>query len=234
MIRSRLKRAWHRDVVSDPEIHGWVLNLYRAGERHPQTVEDYFPWAHAPWPELAQQLKHHAADEVRHARLYTAAIEQLGQPLVDVDVPDVFNHVIRKHTGLDLKISDVDDLDTRRLKLAHFLAHAHFLEKRVARSLEWHGEACEAARSSAVGVVRTVRDDEHRHVASTLEALRELLPSGEVEGVLAVHRQAERRANLDFSQRQVRTCAAHFAKSRRRALGYRLIAFLQREALAVV
>ena len=35
-----VKEQWHRDIATHPQIHGWVLNPYRAGERYPQTVND--------------------------------------------------------------------------------------------------------------------------------------------------------------------------------------------------
>ena len=50
------KNRWHEDLVSDPVVHGWALNLYRAGERYPQTVADYFPAESAPSPQLAEAL----------------------------------------------------------------------------------------------------------------------------------------------------------------------------------
>ena len=75
----RVKRAWHRQLASQPETHAWVLNLYRAGERHPQTVLDYFPLEFAPSPELAEKLRRHRADEQRHTSMYARAIAELGQ-----------------------------------------------------------------------------------------------------------------------------------------------------------
>ena len=34
MLVRAVKRAWHRDLVSGPQTHAWVLSLYRAGEFH--------------------------------------------------------------------------------------------------------------------------------------------------------------------------------------------------------
>lgn len=200
------KNRWHRDIVSHPVIHGWVLNLYRAGERYPQTVTDYFPVQHAPHAELAENLRRHRRDEERHTAMYAAAIRALGQPVVDADDDrDVFNAVIRSHTGQSFTISDDDSGDAKRLKLAHFLAHAHFLEKRIARSLEYHRDACERAGSHiAERAVTAVLEDERHHVAYTAEAARDLLTHRETAAVFEHHRHAEAKANLDFSQKHVR------------------------------
>src|SRR5262249_40867646 len=141
LMLSRLERAakmrLHAQLASDPRAHAWTLSLYRAGERHPEMVSDYFPCEHAKerWPELRAAMKRHAGDERGHAALYARAIEKLGERVLDIDDGDVFNVVIRRHTRADWKIEDADDADVVRLKLAHFLAHAHFLETRITRSL---------------------------------------------------------------------------------------------------
>jgi hypothetical protein len=117
---------------------------------------------------------------------------------------DIYNEGIRRHTTTSFAIAAVDDLDARRLKLAHFFAHLHFLEKRIARSLEYHVDACAHAVSDyPEKAVSTVLRDELRHVSYTREVVRHLLPAGEAAAVLTLHAQAERRANLDFSARQL-------------------------------
>ncbi len=234
VIEHALKRRWHRDLVADPVTHGWVLNLYRAGERHPETVRDYFPARHAPWPWLSDALERHRRDEHRHGVMLAGLLRRIEQP-VDDDVPDadVFNHVIRRCTGRSLAIADDADEAARRLGVAHFLAHAHHLERRVARSLEYHLEACAlAGDDAAVKVFERVLADERRHVAYTAEALDALLPRAEREAVMEAHRRAEARANLLFSQRQVRRYLAAFGDrcDRRERLLYQLCAWLQERA----
>jgi hypothetical protein len=108
-------------------------------------------------------------------------------------------------------MSDTDGPETRRLKVAHFLVHAHTLEKRIARSLEYHAEACAAFGSPAVSrVVDAVLRDEREHVRYTAESARDLLTRSEAATVFAHHRHAEGRANLAFSARQVRAFARRF------------------------
>jgi hypothetical protein len=209
------KRAWHHDVVADPETHAWVLNLYRAGEHHPDTVDDYFPWraAEDAWPELSRQLRRHAADERGHTGLYTKAIEAIGGEVLELEGLDVFNHAIRAETAIAWALGPEDPLPLRRLALAHFLAHAHQLERRVASSLTLHLEACRAApeREGVAEVVARVLVDEQRHVASTAQALTELTTAGERSRILAFHADAEARADKAFSARQVRFFLRRFA-----------------------
>jgi hypothetical protein len=232
------KNRWHRDIVSHPVVHGWVLNLYRLGERYPQTVADYFPAHHAPTPELAADLVRHRHDEERHTQMYASAIRALEQPVVDeAEDIDVFNAVIRSHTIESFTIADHDDAETKRIKLAHFLAHAHFLEKRIARSLQYHRDACErAGAEGAERVVAAVLHDEERHVSYTAAAARDLLTHGERDAVFEHHRRAEAKANLDFSQKHVRDFTRRYATlvPADRVPFYRACAFLMEQAIAHV
>jgi len=210
LLEGRLKRRWHDELVADDATHAWVLNLYRAGERHPVTVDDYFPVEHAPaW--LAPRMAQHRDEEARHDRIYAGAIAKLGQPLVEYTGLDVFNVAIRAHTDAVFRIVDSDSAQERTAKLAHFLAHAHFLEARIATSLEMHVDACErAGKHDVARAVGIVLDDEREHARYTLDAVHRLLPSSAAaQAVLDVHRRGEARANLAFSARQVR---AHLAR----------------------
>ena len=205
------KDRWHRDLVADPVIHGWALNLYRAGERYPQTVADYFPVESAPHAALAESLRTHRQDEARHTAMYAHAIHALGQPVVELSGDDVFNVVIRGHTAASFTIGAADDAEARRLKVAHFLVHAHTLERRVARSLEYHLDACARAGNAGVErIVEAVLKDERVHVRYTAEAARDLLTRAEAGPVFAHHARAEAKANLTFSARQVRAFARRF------------------------
>jgi hypothetical protein len=232
-----IKRLLHRDLVSHPATHAWVLNLYRAGERHPEFVEDYFPIAHAPWSELAQDLTRHKGDEQRHARMYTGAIVRLGEPVCEMEGQDVFNEVIRSFTPGSFRIRDDDDDATKRDKLAQFLAHAHFLEKRIQTSLRLHLEACEWAKRHAVAaVVAKVLEDEDRHVRYTREGVAALATRGRTATILETHRRAEAKANLAFSEIHMRYhLRAHpsLVKPGRRLL-YSLCATLMNEAISHV
>ncbi len=226
------KNLWHHDLVADPVVHGWVLNLYRAGERYPQTIADYFPAEHAPDAQLAADLRRHRHDEERHAAMYTCAIRALGQPVVELDGGDVFNVVIRSFTEQNFTIAESDDRETKRRKLANFLAHAHFLEKRIARSLLYHRDACERAGAAVPErVVTAVLRDEDRHVSYTADAARALLTREEADHVFEHHRRAEAKANLAFSQRQVRAYVRRFGH---RPVFYRFCAFLMEHAAAHV
>jgi hypothetical protein len=212
MLVRALKNTWHRDLVAHPDTHAWVLSLYRAGELHPQTVDDYFPsWA-ADSGELRAAMERHAQDEGRHVKMYDRAIARLGEARTDFEGLDVFNVVIREETRADFRADQALPADRRREKLAHFLAHAHFLERRIARSLEYHLEACvRAGRSDVARVVSVVHADEERHTSYTLDAVRDLLPYARAARVIEVHRRGEARANLRFSARQVRSFLASFA-----------------------
>jgi hypothetical protein len=234
MIDFGIKRVLHRDLVSHPTTHAWVLNLYRAGERHPELVADYFPIDHAPWPELAHDLARHRADEQRHARMYTGAIQRLGEPVCEMEGEDVFNEVIRSFTPVSFHIHDDDDDATKRDKLAQFLAHAHFLEKRIQRSLRIHLDACEWAKRDAVAaVIAKVMEDEDRHVRYTREGVSALTTRARAAEILEIHRRAEARANLAFSEIHMRyylRASTGRVKPGRRLL-YSICARLMHEAI---
>jgi hypothetical protein len=230
-----VKRRLHRDIVADPLLHGLVLNLYLNGERYPHRVEDYFPLAAATDAQLEAQMRRHMAEEDRHIALYTRAIQKLEQPVLELPLADVYNEVIRTHTSAPFAISASDDADACRLKLAHFFGHLHFLEKRIARSLEFHVAACaHAACPYPEKAVAAVLRDELRHVSYTRDVVRHLLPARDAAQVLELHARAERRANLDFSSRQLgRLLREHRVRlpRERRAL-YRVCASTLRRALA--
>ena len=230
-----VKRRLHRDIVADPLLHGLVLNLYMNGERYPHRVDDYFPLAATTDVQIEQLMRRHMAEEDRHISLYCRAIQKLEQPVLELPLPDVYNEVIRSHTNATFAMSASDDADARRLKLAHFFGHLHFLEKRIAHSLEFHVDACaHAACPYPEKVVAAVLRDELRHVSYTRDVVRHLLPARQAEHVLALHASAERRANLDFSSRQLgrlmRAHADRFPRVRR-AL-YRACASILSGALA--
>jgi hypothetical protein len=235
MVISRIKKTWHDDLVRDPETHAWVLSLYRAGEFHPQASDDYFPaWA-AESAELRASIERHASDEIRHVKIYDRAIERLGQTRTEIEGLDVFNVAIREHTKVDFRATREMSRDTVRERLAHFLAHAHFLETRISQSLDYHLEACErSGRTEVARVVAAVHVDEERHTSYTLAAVKDLLPASEAARVLAVHRQGEARANLAFSARQVRSFLRRFRTSRSHALVYRVSAKMMEASLAAL
>jgi len=228
-----IKRQFHRDLVADPVTHGWVLNLYLGGERYPQRVCDYFQSGFAPSVELSAQIDRHAADEEKHSRLFAHGIELLGQPVVELEMGDIFNEVIRGFTPGTFHIVESDSVEQKRWKLANFMAHAHCLEKRVARSFAYHAEACEhATRPVLLGILEVAHRDEVRHVHYTRETVYDLLPRAEADDVMDRHRRAEAKANLKFSQKQVRAFLRRFPASgsrRHRAL-YRIGATLMEEA----
>jgi hypothetical protein len=211
LIVDRIKLRWHLDLASTPETHAWVLNLYRAGERYPDTVSDYFPHRWAPsW--LAGDMKLHQGDERRHVTLYSKAIQSLGHEVVELDGHDVFNQVIRDHTPEHFSADDGANVEEKRLRLAHFLMHAHHLEKRVHRSLEYHLEACARLdRAEVLAAVEKVHSDEARHVRYTLAAARELLCNTEYYKILQCHQRAEEAADRAFSARQVQTFLRRFS-----------------------
>jgi hypothetical protein len=198
------KRRLHREIVADPVLHGLVLNLYLNGEQYPHRVDDYFPIALVESPELAALMRQHCREEDKHVALYAKAVEKLEQPVLELPMRDIFNAVIRGHTRESFAVRADQSKDERRLRLAHFLAHAHTLEKRVARSLEYHLEACAKAQSpypeKAVGAVLA---DEYQHVQYTGDWVRELLPKTAADAVFAHHAEAEAKANLDFSATQL-------------------------------
>jgi hypothetical protein len=224
-----MKFRAHRDVVANPLAHGWVLNLYLNGERYPERVCDYFQSEYAPTRELADNIVRHAADEAKHVRLYTHALQSIGQPVVDLAPHFVFNEVVRSFTPDTFHIVSTDDDQAQREKLANFLAHAHFLEKRVGRSIEYHADACGAAGRDTIGkCVAAVMRDESRHVRYTRDAVHDLLPRRKACMILETHRRAEAKANLDFSLRLLRTFLTRFDDGirRRRKLLFRVCEFI--------
>jgi hypothetical protein len=150
-------------------------------------------------------MRVHMDEEDKHIALYAKAIEKLGQVVEDLPHGCIFNAVIRYHTPESWAVHADQDRETQRLRLAHFFAHAHCLERRVARSLEMHLDACAHSTSpypaKAVGAVLA---DEYDHVRYTAEAVDELLPRSAAQEVWKVHTIAEKRANLDFSSAQLK------------------------------
>lgn len=204
MIVRIIKQNLHREICQDPLLHGLVLNLYLNGEEYPHRIDDYFPLWAVEDAELQAAMRRHMQDEDKHVAVYRKAIQKIGQPVVELPMADVYNEVIRHHTAGSFRIEENDTADQRTFKIASFMAHLHYLEKRIARSLEYHLDACCRSPSSypqkAVGIVYT---DETRHVDYTLAAVTNLLPRARAINLLSQHRQAEAKANLDFSARQM-------------------------------
>jgi hypothetical protein len=195
---SGIKRRLHRDIVADPVLHGRVLNLYLNGEQYPHRVADYFPMAAVEDAALERRMREHLREEDKHVALYAKAIHSLGQPVAELPIEDVYNTVILRHTGPVRR-------DDRRITLANFLAHLHFLETRVAQSLEYHAEACAGATAAyPAKAVEVILRDELAHASYTREALFELVPRRVGLGVLAEHARAESRANREFSARELK------------------------------
>ncbi|MCA9028424.1 MAG: hypothetical protein KDA86_24645 [Planctomycetaceae bacterium] len=232
-----MKSRAHREVVANPTAHGWVLNLYLNGERYPERVCDYFQSEYAPTQELAENIVRHASDEQRHVRLYSHALSTIGEPVVDLAPPFVFNEVVRSFTPDTFHILPTDGEDAQREKLANFLAHAHFLEKRVGRSIEYHADACGAlGRDHAGKCVAAVMRDEERHVEYTREAVLDLLPRRKAQEVLDTHRRAEAKANLEFSLRLLRNFLNRYDNgiSTQRKLMFRVCEFIMQGASRLV
>lgn len=206
-----IKDQFHHELVSNPVTHGWVLNLYRGGERYPRRVCDYFQSEFAPNADLAAQLRQHSAEEDKHVNLFTHALGTMQQPVVEIDLGDIFNEVIRSFTPGTFHIVENDNPEVRRHKLANFLAHAHHLERRVARSFAYHIDACErAGKTEIAGLVARAKHDEEGHVRYTRAAVFDLLTRREAHSIMDLHRRAEARANLIFSQHQVRVFLERF------------------------
>jgi len=221
LIAGIIKRRLHRDICSDPVLHGLVLNLYLNGEEYPHRTDDYFPvWAVRD-ADLLSAMQSHMRDEDKHVALYRKAILKIEQPIVELPLVEVYNSIIRSYTPQSFRIDKRDSADQRTFKLANFLAHLHFLEKRIARSLDFHLEGCSSSPSDysekAVGIVLS---DETHHVTYTREAVFHLLPTQSAKTVLDEHRRAEARANLDFSSQQLTVLtnnyADRFPRARRR------------------
>jgi rubrerythrin len=232
-IVDSIKGRFHSELVANPVTHGWVLNLYRSGERYPQRVCDYFQSDFAPTKELAAQLRQHAADEDKHVHLFSQALRNLEQPVIEAELGDVFNEVIRSFTPGTFHILDSDSAEVRRRKLANFLAHAHHLEKRVAQSFAYHVDACErGGRDTIARLVARTKKDEDGHVRYTRATVFDLLTHREAQMVMEVHRRAEARANLHFSQRQVRLFLAQFGDTtpKHRQWLYRICATIMEAA----
>ena len=225
MIASAIKRRLHRDICSDPVLHGLVLNLYLNGEEFPHRTDDYFPvWA-VDDAALSAAMQSHMQDEDKHVALYRKAIRKIGQPIVALPIVEIYNSIIQTYTPHSFLISEQDNADERRFKLANFMAHLHFLEKRIARSLEFHLEGCSSSPSDyAEKAVGIVLGDETHHVQYTRDAVFHLLPEQSAKSVLDEHRRAEARANLDFSAQQLKMLthhySEHFPRARRRIYRY--------------
>jgi hypothetical protein len=202
-VSSSIKRRLHRDIVADPVLHGRVLNLYLNGEQYPHRVAGYFPLAAVEDAALERRMRAHLREEDKHVALYSRAVRALGEPVVELPLPEIYNTVILRHTPT----ARVDD---RREALANFLAHLHFLETRVAQSLEFHLDACaHSASPYPAKAVDVILHDERGHAAYTREAVFELVPRPMAHRILAVHRRAEARANREFSARELKRLLFH-------------------------
>jgi hypothetical protein len=203
-VKHRLKIAYHKDLASHPVSHAWILNLYRSGEEHHLTVDDYFPAEYAPSTQLSKDLERHKNDEVKHGKIFAHLLNAAGWPLTDFAGDDVYNNVVRRFTPATFKMQDDDSQEERRVKLAHFLAHAHFLEMRVAESLVYHLEACDQlGKHDLVQGLGSIHKDEERHRTYTREAVFDLLTRKHAMQVFALHKEAEAKANISFSLTQV-------------------------------
>ena len=214
------KKQLHRDICSDPVLHGLVLNLYLNGEEYPHRVSDYFPIADTEESELAEMMRNHLRDEDKHIALYRKAVRNLEQPVLVLPMTDIFNHVIRSHTADSFAFGPWESRDGKRAKLANFFAHLHFLEKRVVESLEYHLDACVHSPSDyPEKIIRIVLADERRHADYTRDAVMELVPRKAALATLERHEAAEARANLEFSRGQLgrllREHGRRFPRSRR-------------------
>ena len=199
-----IKRRLHRDIVADPVLHGRVLNLYLNGEQYPHRVAGYFPMAAVQDAALERRMREHLREEDKHVALYTKAIRELGQPVTELPMDDIYNTVILRHTPPP-STAAATATDSARLELAHFLAHLHCLESRVAQSLEYHLDACaHAAGPYAAQAVYAILEDERAHAAYTRAALYALMPEGVAQDVLGIHQRAESRANSEFSARELK------------------------------
>ena len=208
-----IKRSFHKIVCSDPVLHGVVLNLYLNGEAYPQRVLDYFPYYATKNEELALKVKQHMRDEDKHVALYSKALSKIQQPIVELPIEYCFNHVIRQYMNSSFTIDNQkDNQDEQTLKLANFLAHAHFLEKRVTHSLEYHLDASLAINSEPyiAKAVQSVLEDELRHVQYTRDSVLDLLPKRLAQDVLQSHQRSEQVANLDFSASQVKRMLSEY------------------------
>jgi hypothetical protein len=206
-----IKKNLHRDICQVPELHAFVMNLYLNGEEYPHKVNDYFPRHVVESDELLSKIDRHMADEDRHVFLYRKAIQKLEQPIVELPMDDVFNHVIKKHTEHCFQIHDVDSPDTKTHKLASFMAHLHYLEKRIAKSLDYHAEACQYSPIPYVEkAVNKVRSDELTHIEYTRQAVFDLLPRQKALDLLDLHRKAEQKANIEFSYQQLNKVVSHY------------------------
>jgi len=212
LIASAIKRRLHRDICSDPVLHGLVLNLYLNGEEFPHRTDDYFPvWAVRD-KDLLSTMQSHMRDEDKHVAIYRKAISKIGQPIVALPIAEIYNSIICRYTPHSFHISQEDSADQRVFKLANFMAHLHFLEKRIARSLEFHLEGCSSSPSDySEKAVKIVLGDETHHVEYTREAVFHLLPEPSAKTVLDEHRRAEARANLDFSSQQLTMLTSQYA-----------------------
>lgn len=215
-----LKRNLHRAIAESPVLHGLVLNLYLNGEQYPHRVDDYFQLAAVEDASLAATMRSHMRDEDRHVALYRKAIATLGEPIVELPLDEIYNEVIRKHSKTPFAIAPDETRDAKTLKLAHFFAHLHFLEKRIANSLVYHLDGCAHSPCAYVAkAVGAVLNDEGRHVMYTREAVENLLPKRVAQSVLGWHKRAERRANVEFSATQLRQLVAshgqHFGVANR-------------------
>ncbi len=212
MIISALKSRLHADICQDPVLHGLVLNLYLNGEEYPHRVDDYFPLWAMNKSGLREQVAQHMRDEDKHVALYQKAIQKLEQPVVTIPTNDIYNHIIRRCTPTSWRVRRSDSVDRQSESQANFFAHLHYLEKRIARSLDFHLQACAKSPSTyplkAVGIVHS---DEQHHVQYTKDAVFDLLPRSKARAVLQMHKAAESKANRIFSGHQLEYLTSQYA-----------------------
>lgn len=208
---SLIKTQLHKDICKSPELHAFVLNLYLNGEEYPQKVNDYFPEDAVEDSELLLCMQSHMQDEEKHALFYRKTITGLEQPIVELPMVNIYNYVIKKYTPVSFHIFDSDNKDQKTEKLASFMAHLHFLEKRIATSLSFHLDACHLSPSDyPEKIVNKVLIDEQKHMDYTHNAVFDLLPYSKALKMMALHKAAEEQANLEFSAKQLQTVVSHY------------------------
>ena len=117
-----MKARAHREVVANPSRMGGCSICTLTANATPKRSAIIFRASIDSDAELAANIVHHAADETKHVRIYTRALESIGQPVEDLAPPFVFNEVIHSFTPDTFHIVSADHEDVRREKLVNFLA----------------------------------------------------------------------------------------------------------------
>lgn len=158
-LQTLLQRRFVDRLVSTPEGRAHVLAVCADGESNGEGQVFDRALAKADDPEVAQLIKRHAADEVRHAVLFQEQVDRqgVGQPHVP-DSVKVVDNLDRALGGL------MDRPIESRTDIMHMYLVLQVIEERAITQFAVMERAFRAVDPIAADVFVEIAKDEERHL----------------------------------------------------------------------